>query len=277
VYDVFELQALRLASTVTLAKSFGQHTSVAGAYHYRSVEVLNDDAGVPGSRFFDYSTHAGSLSIQYARPVTRNATLNLGYAARVTDRKSRTGEPEVLHLVNVGMNYSRALSFSRRTRLYFSSGSAIAANERQSTPGVDPRTHVRLIGSVVLVHEMGRTWTSSLDYTRGYRTRDGFDGLYFTDSARAGLDGLITRRLAFSAAAAWADSSIENGNGGNHRGTSANVRLHYALTTYLAAYAQYVYHYYRFSDVVVLDPRLPRRLDRQGIRVGLTTAIPLIR
>jgi hypothetical protein len=27
----------------------------------------------------------------------------------------------------------------------------------------------------------------------------------------------------------------------------------------------------------VLDPRLPRRMDRVGVRVGVTTSIPLIR
>lgn len=276
--DLFELRWFRTHSTVSLAQAFGRYLSVMGAYHYRSLDVLDseleDDALI---RFFDYGTHSGSLSIQYGRPVTRYATLNLGYAVRVSDRRSRTGEPEVMHNVNAGVNYARALSFSRRTTLSFGTGTAIAANERQSTPGIDPRTRAHLTGHLALAHEMGRTWTATLTYTRGLRTRDGFDGLYFTDAVRAGLDGLITRRLAFMASASWADSSIQTTVGGHHRGQSAVARLQYALTSYLATYVQYVYHYYRFSDQVVLDPRFPRSLDRQGVRVGVTTSIPLIR
>ena len=44
---------------------------------------------------------------------------------------------------------------------------------------------------------MGRTWTAGLNYSRGYRTIDGFDGLYFTDAINANVNGLVTRRLSF--------------------------------------------------------------------------------
>jgi hypothetical protein len=273
--DIFDLRAIRLASTVSLSSTLWRYTSVRAAYHYQHVQYV--DAEANNSRFFDYGSHAGSVGINYGRPLTRNATLTLGYAARVSDRRSRVGEPEVMHQINAGVNYARALSFSRRTTLSFSTGSAIAASERVSLPGSDPRTRIHLIGNLALLHEMGRTWAAGLNYSRGYRTIDGFDGLYFTDAVNANLNGLVTRRLSFGAAAAWGDSSIENGTGARHRGTSASARLQYALGAYLALYAHGIYHHYRFTDNIVLDPRLPRRMDRVGVRVGVTTSIPLIR
>ena len=275
--DLFELRAVRLTSSVALTQSVGRFLSLSGGYYYRRLDIFDDELAAAGSRFRDYWTQGGFARVGYLRPVSRHAALVLGYRARASDRRSHTGEPSLMHNVDAGVNYSRALSFSRRTTFSFSTGSAIAVNERIDVPGVDPRTRVRLTGNASLVHELGRTWTARAAYSRGFRTRDGFDALYFTDAVHGSLDGLITRRLSFSAAAAWADSSIDTGTAGGHRGTSARAIAQYALTSYAALYTQYVYYRYRFSGNIVLDPRLPGRLERQVVRVGLTTSVPLIR
>ena len=274
--DLFELQALRTASTVSLSQSLGRNASMRGSYHFRSLYLLDDDEAAD-SRFHDYGTHGGSFAIGYTRPITRHAGLQLGYNLRASDRRSGTGEPRIMHNVDAGVNYSRALSFSRRTTFAFGTGSAIAVNDRVNVPDADPATRVRLTGNATLVHEIGRTWTAQLVYSRGYRTRDGFDGLYFTDAVRAGVGGLVTRRLSFNAAAHWADSSIERYGGARHRGYSASAQAHYGLNRFMALYARYVYYHYRFSDDIVLDDRFPRQLDRHGVRVGLTASVPLLR
>lgn len=274
--DIFELKAVRSNSSVMLTNRFGRYLFASGAYHYRFFEVL-DDSDVPTSRFFDYGSHMGSAAIMYARPMTRYATLQLGYDVKVTDGRSRTGEPQVLHTINAGVNYSRALSFSRRTTFSFGTGSAIAANERDPVPdGGNTRTQIRLTGNAALVHQIGQTWTAQLNYTRGFRTQDGFDDLFFTDAVNARFGGLVSRRLSFESLAAWTTSKVET-RSGTHEGRSASVRLEYALTSFAALYTQYLYHHYRFSDDVQIDGRLPRRLDRQGARLGLTVSIPLIR
>lgn len=274
--DLFEQRALRLSTTVSLSQALGRYTSMSGAYHYRTVEIFEDEE-TANSPFRDYGSHAGSFNIRHSRPLTRNATLQLGYAIRVSDQRANTGEPRVMHNVNAGVNYSRALSFSRRTFFGFGTGSAIAVNDRVDIPDSDPRTRVRLTGNAALVHQMGRTWAAQIAYSRGFRTRDGFDGLYFTDAVRASLGGLVTRRLSFNAAAFWADSSIDGQGGGNHKGYSANAQAQYGLSRFAALYARYAYYHYSYSDTVQIDPRLPRQLDRHGVRVGLTASVPLIR
>lgn len=273
--DLFELRAFRMASTVALSQSLGRYLSIGGAYSYRWVEILDDDPAA--SRFKDYRSHAGSASIQYARPVTRSATMVLGYGIRATESGSLTGDPSVVHNVNAGINYGRALSFSRRTSLSFSTGSAIATTERIDVPGADKHTRIYLVGDAALTHELGRTWTASVSYTRGLRTMDGLDDLYFTQAVRGVLGGLVSRRLSVSSTISWADSTLENQGGGRHRGYAAGANAQYALTRALALYTSYTYFHYRFNDGVVIDRRLPRQLDRHGVRAGLTTAIPLIR
>jgi hypothetical protein len=275
-FDLFELRALRLTSSLGLTQTFGRYTSAAATYHYRSVHILEDNEA-DDLRFHDYGSQAASVRIQHSRPMTRHATLNLGYHLRVSDRRSDAGEPRMLHNVDAGVSYSRALSLSRRTYFSFGSGSAVAMNDRIDVPGSDPRTRVRLTGNAALTHQMGRTWTAQINYSRGFRTRDGFDGLYFTDAVNADIGGLVSRRFSLQAGAAWAGSSIDGAVSGRHRGVSAHTVARYALSSWAALYARYVYYKYRFSDGVHLDPRLPRQLDRQVVRVGVTASVPLIR
>lgn len=277
-FDLFEMPALRTISSLGLVQQVGRGLSLRGTYWFRTLNVDEPDASE--AAFRDYESHSGSLGIHYQKPITRYATLQLGYGIRASDRRSRSGEPEFLHNVDVGVNYSRALSFSRRTSVSFGTGSAIAVSEPldpATNERSNGRTLVRLIGRASLVHEIGRTWTAQLTYGRGFRNHDGFDQLYFTDAVDASIGGLISRRLSLSAGASWANSSLEDRSRGGRNGVSSSAQLQYGLTQFVAVYARYIYYHYRYSDNVTLDERFPRQLDRQGVRVGLTTSLPLIR
>jgi hypothetical protein len=271
---LFGLRTLRSATRASLSQRFGRFASLAAAYHLQSTQVF--DADVTGTGFGDYTSHAGSLAFLYARPITRSATMKLGYGIRVSDGKSLDGRPEVMHNIDVGVDYGRALSFSRRTSLTFGTGSAIAVAEDVPATDGQRRTSIRLTGHAALVHHLGRTWTASLQYSRGFRTQDGLDQLYFTDAVTAGIGGLVSRRLSLSANANWATSSLEYGSGG-HAGTSASAEANYALNRFLALYAHYVFYKYAYDDLIQLDARIPRELDRHGVRVGVTTSVPFIR
>lgn len=277
-YDLFDLRAVRGASTVFLQQGIAKDTTLAAGYLFRAVQVL-DSSSVRGSQFHDYRTNVGSFQLNHAHHVTRYSELVLGYDLRVSDRNSQTGEPAVLHRINAGVNYSRPLSFSRRTTVSFATGSAIIPPGQR--PGVtdDARTRYRLTGNASIVHEMGRTWTAQLAYNRGVRARDGFGELYFNDDLYASLEGLVTRRLSWTSTARWSvsalDGSVPGRNG--HRGQSASTQATFALNRIFGIYARYIYYSYRFDQGVTLDPRLPRDFERNGVRIGLTTSLPLFR
>lgn len=276
-YALFEMRGVRSTTRVGLSQAIGQYASVSGSYQLRNHMVLDEEV-VDDSQFHDYTTQYASAGFHYARPVSRYATMNLGYGVRWNDGRSQTGEPEIMHNVIAGVDYGRALSFSRRTSFTFGTGSAITVSE----PVVDSddsglRTRGYLIGNVALVHELGRTWTAGVAYSRGLRARDGFQNLYLTDAVTASLGGLVSRRLQFSAGASWANSTYQDGSSNGNRGVSASARATYGLTSFAGLYAQYIYYRYRYDEEIPVDPRYPRRLDRHGVRVGLTTSIPLIR
>ena len=64
------------------------------------------------------------------------------------------GRPREVHDINVGMSYGRALSFSRRTSLQFSTGSTIMVSQNFTAAESDPRARFHLLGNAVLVHEL---------------------------------------------------------------------------------------------------------------------------
>ena len=275
-FDLFGLPALRSMSSVIVTQQLGsKNTTLSGGYIFRDVNVIDNTA--PGDRFHDYRTQAGLLRFNHSHPLTAHAELQLGYGVRVSDRRSGTGEPRVMQTVNAGINYSRALSFSRRTSLSFSTGSAILDSQRLEDGSRDSRPRFRLIGDASLEREMGRSWTAHLSYARALRARDGFGEMYFTDIGSGDLNGLITRRLSWTSAASWSRSTLDRSGQNGHRGRSFTSQATYALNSTFALFARYVYYKYRFDEDIPLDPRLPRQLDRQGIRIGLTTSVPLIR
>jgi hypothetical protein len=77
--------------------------------------------------------------------------------------------------------------------------------------------------------------------------------------------------------AGWSISSLDQPGQNNHDAFAGSAMAQFALTRFLALYANYIYYQYEFGEDIQLDPDLPRSMDRQGVRVGLTTSFPLIR
>lgn len=281
--DLLRLAAVRNSSDVTVSQELGRHASFSVGYHLRAVNFRDDDVpdedepDLRDGQLRDYTTQAGTARIDYNRPFTAHATLNLGYGIRVSDSEQGTGEPRAVHDIRAGVSYSRALSISRRTFFSFATGSAAAVSDDLSEPEAGRQTHFRLTGNANLRHEIGRTWTASAGYFRGFDFREGYNEPFFTEGATAGLGGLITRRLSFSAVGTWSLSTLQREGRTGQDSFTATVQSTYALSRFLALFANYVYYKYDFEEDVPLDPRFPRALDRQGIRVGITTSIPIIR
>ena len=77
--------------------------------------------------------------------------------------------PTAIHDIDVGVDYARPLSLTRRTTLDFGTGSSVV-----TMPTLDlgqeagaTETQVRFVGDVGVTHEMGRTWRLRLGYNRG--------------------------------------------------------------------------------------------------------------
>lgn len=261
-------QAWSSYSTATLSHRFTQRSTLN--LHYNRTSTDFEDTELPSVR----QQFAG---IAYGYGLTRNATLRLGYGYRRGDygasQLARTPEG---HTIDAGVDYSRALSFSRRTTLSFATGSTVLRTQDQSAP--DARTDLFATGHVTLGHQMGRTWTASLSYARQVRFVYGFDEPILSDAVLAALGGYLGYRTNVAVQASWSSGQVSPRRELNTFGTYlASASIRHALSRFVALDANYFFYRYDFDRAAGLPSGLAPALDRQGVRVGLVVWLPLLR
>src|SRR5207247_3153031 len=102
---------------------------------------------------------AEGANIRYSQRVSRYAGFHAGVGTRIGVYGSLRDAIRIqTRDIDIGIDYDRPLSLSRRTTFTFSTGSSLVPDQ-----GV---THYRVNGSATLTHAMGRTWTSRLQYSR---------------------------------------------------------------------------------------------------------------
>jgi hypothetical protein len=197
--------------------------------------------------------------------LTRYLGLRMGYRyteAHYTARIVRSHRPDI------GLDFQRALSLTRRTSLTFGAGTEATVADNQ--------TRYRAVGNVNVMHEIGRTWTASGVYQRGTYYIDTLDEPVFGDTGSVGVSGLLTRRIQFQALA-----SATLGNAGftvqrqydSYRGT---VSMSTALNRFMNVGLDYAYYKYVVDPLIQLEPGVPRNVNRQSIRAHVSFWAPLL-
>ena len=204
----------------------------------------------------------------YAHNLAKGLGLRLGYGFRVARTKGSSIDTR-LHSLDIGVDFSRAISFSRRTSLAFSTGSSAV------TDGGDPQYH--LTGAASLRHEIGRTWFAAAGYQRQVQFIDALADTYLSDGASVTLAGLVSRRLQFHSQA-----SVGFAHPGGRSGSSefdsylGSVGIQYGVTRSLALGVDYAYYRYEFAPDAVLIHGFGRKLDRHSVRAHLSFWAPLL-
>ena len=99
----------------------------------------------------------------------------------------------------------------------------------------------------------------------------------FADSFSADLNGLLTPRMDLSAGVGYSTGqSTSVVNASTFDTYTASVRVRHALTRAWAVYAQYLYYFYDFGRAQV-PIGVPSSMERNGVRVGITVWVPVIR
>jgi hypothetical protein len=267
-FDLYSSAAVRTSATGALSQSIGHRASLDASYSLNNVDYLHDG--------FNYTSQFAGL--RYSQRLTRNMNARLGYGYTTAAYSQRVDfRPQDIHHIDAGIDYGRALSVSRRTRVSFSTGSAILSGNGETFGGATTGFSYHLTGSADLTHEMGRTWKAQLAYRRGIDVHEGFAQPFLSNALDGGLSGYLSRKLAFGLSADYVAGDIGLRNGAHYNSSSTTALLEYALSSRLALFTRYVYYKYEFDHQVSVDPRLPRALDRQGVRFGLSTFIPVIR
>jgi hypothetical protein len=182
-----------------------------------------------------------------------------------------------VHDIDIGVDYHRPLSLSRRTHFDFGVGSAIV-NVPQ-LPGVPARRQFGLLGNALLSHDMGRTWRARLAYNRGAGFPGGFSQAVFSDALTASLEGFLSRRVDFSTNGRFSSGSLASTSqaAAGFNQYSASARLRSAITPVLALFGEYAYYHYDLGAAVATAPGVPPQLQRNTVRAGLTVWLPLVR
>jgi hypothetical protein len=216
---------------------------------------------------------------RYLYNLSRSSSVHLGYFYRQGQYSYlATGQSTVAHDIDIGIDYHRPLSFSRRTHLDFSVGSSVVTQ-----PGLDTtlqqRFEYRVVGSAGLSHDIGRTWKARVAYDRNVAFVEGLREPVFADAVNSSLDGFLNRRvdLHLGGGLSIGDASRASSGQTGVRTYTAFGRLRYALNQTIALFSDYTYYNYNLGTAVVTTVGIPRTLDRNTFRVGLTTWLPLLR
>lgn len=216
----------------------------------------------------DFVTQGGGF--RFTRRVTRYASLRLGYTYRQSDYASGLDENLKSHDIDVGVDYARSLSLSRRAVLAFGTGSSVIQTA--------DRTFARVNGQVQLNVAISRKWDYALAYDRGLSYVNGIAAPVFADSLSTRLQGNLSRRFGVAASASYSSgtqATIENSD--RFSTYSASTMAQFGLSRFVAAEVEYYYYYYDFAGNTLSPLGVVSKLGRHGVRGGFSFWFPILR
>jgi hypothetical protein len=265
-YGLTEQKALAYSTSAGLSMPVSRRSSLSFSYG-------RNQADYDSERFDFFSQRAGAA---YSHQTTRNLTLRLGYGHEWAKINPDMDLAQT-HNLDVGVAYSRALSFSRRTTFSFSTGSSILTFMDTTEPDRQ-LTYYNLIGQASLNHEIGRSWNARISYDRSVQFVQAFSEPFFGDSVFGELSGQVTRRWDASFRAGYSMGTVgasATGNGYDMLNVGAGTG--FAISRYLRLHGNYFYYRYDFEEGVSIPLNLSQGVDRHGFQVGLGVWLPLLR
>ncbi len=252
-------RSLASAGDIGVTRRLGRRSQVVIEYMYQR------QAYSSGDERFQWQNANGKL----LHNLTRYAALRLGYGrGESTNTLFAVRNAIRTDTIDVGVDYSRPLSFSRKTTIGFSSGTASVSQSG--------RRDYQLVLDGRLRRELERHWNLDAAYHRGFQFQPGFADPFFADALQLQVSGLIGRRMEFNGSGGYASGRIGLNQAGNdYSSGSASVAIRFALTRLLSIETGYTYARYDFDLNPRLPAGLPRHVTRQGVRVGLSGWLPL--
>jgi hypothetical protein len=271
-YAVNDNPSYNYGTDVTLTQHFGARNTFVAHTGGQYVDFVHSAAQAPGVASYRnlLSYDAGGM---FMRGISRDLTFNLGYTFRRAEYLDGSFPTE--QDMNVGFQYNRPLSKTRRTYLRVNTGSVMLHAPAPGDPIGVLRPQYRLAGDVVLGRDFGRTWQAQGGYSRGVGFIEGLSTPVLTDGITATTSGLVTPRINVLMTAAYSvgQPTIRNESHGLTTDT-ADARVSFAVNRTWAFFVEYLYYFYDFSNEVV-PAGAPPRVARNSARVGLMLWAPM--
>jgi hypothetical protein len=206
--------------------------------------------------------------------VSHTLTQSLGYhggyswgPAGVVSAQNTT----TFHNVDVGIDFRKAFSVSRRTTFSFSTGSTAARRGAATSVPGSGRTEFHLLADANLNHNIGRTWHASIAYSRGWQILDGALQASLNDAISAGVSGRLGQRVAIGTNGSFLLGQTQTATTHN-RAYAVRTFLNFTLSRVLSGFAQYTYYRQQF-DLSQTGLTLPFDISRNGVRAGVTLSL----
>lgn len=268
-----EVASSRNSTAVERETMFGSSTGVNGSLNLGPRWSLSSNAawsnGIVRYAFGSVTQHAWTAGAALHRQITAASGFHIGYTQQVMNAAS--GLPEFrVYNADLGMDYHKALGRTRKTTMSFSFGSAMVQN------GVTHQYNV--LANASLNREIGRSWVAAANYNRGLGVVAGFSRPLFSDAVSGSVSGLITRRIDFTSNIAYTNGQVGvTGLTNTLSGYNGTARVRYAFSELYAVYGEYIVYWYDLANNLYVTGALPPNVLRQGVHVGLSLSLPLVR
>ena len=270
--------------TDTASYAYGTSTSVTHGLTRRGTLTIAGDLAL--TDFIHNAPDRKDMTsygarVEFGRRVTRHGAARLAYRFRGGDA-GFGGTSSVEHAIEMGFQIERPLSATRRATLSFALGPStvnVPVSAVQAAPDAQAgeRRLYRVRGSATAGYQFGRSWEARASYNRGLEYVPGLTAAVLTGGVTSSLDGLLSRRVDLKLSAGYSDGRSALSRASTYKTYTGDLRLRFAVTREWAFYGEYLYYYYDFRGGTQLLSGFPPKLERNGVRAGLTLWLPVVR
>jgi len=272
-YAVNNSASYHYGSVVSLTQGLTRRGTLTTSANYQYTNYVEETLG-------QRDLSAYEVRAEFSHGVSRNASLKVGYHYRsgnfgygLIGANATTTE----HGVDVGMDYTKPLSPTRRFVFGFSVGSSAAAAPFLDNLAVIDGTQYRMSGDMSAGYQFKRTWEARGSYRRGLDYVPELSGPVYTDGVTAAINGMLSRSVSFSSAVAYStgDAAVFT-SAAKFDTYTFSTRVGRTISKSWSVYGEYLYYFYDFGKFQV-RPGVPSTMERNGVRGGLTVGLPVIR
>lgn len=208
------------------------------------------------------------MEAKWRRQMSRSFGVHARYGRDRYRHSSVADDLFLYELIDIGVDFNRQLSISRRTTLAFSTETAAVKRPQIGR-------HYRLNGHATLTTHFGRTWRASAGYSRTTEFLPGFFEPLFSDSVTGMVAGMFSKRADWMTTISAGNGTFGFDNDGSYATGHTLSRLNLAITRRVGLFAQYSIYYHKLPPTPTAFV-MPGQLSRQSFAVGFNTWIPIL-
>jgi hypothetical protein len=256
-YGVVPQNNRTLDGGAAVTDQYTKRSSIGGSFTWRTTHFPDSpDSDLDGWSAKTTFTHRLTRSLSFQSIIGREEI-----------QYTLTSLPPIVNdVIDVGLTYGSEVPLARRTSFSFS--------VKPSFLRQYGLTDFRLNGHAQVARGFGRSWSSSLAYTRSTEFVAGVATPLFWDSVSASINGLLAMRVQWSAGLTAAHGQESSGPGASAREYTGSSRLTIGLTRRIGAFGQYTYYHHEIPPGLTAF-ELRSLIANQRVSAGISLWLPL--